>query len=196
MDGHDRRNRPCRSHRLPGYSLFTCQRSSALELAPNGKACLSQSCLRASRRARLKPFSAPGRFRRNLRCAWRGSRQCALRMRGGGGERDRTDDLLLAKQALSQLSYTPANSGSARVCGRRAPAALLRRESPHRADCPLYHRGAARSSFLRRAAPAAASLPLTRPHTNDALRRSVVGQGGFEPPTSRLSSARSNQLSY
>ena len=27
---------------------------------------------------------------------------------GGGGERDRTVDLLLAKQALSQLSYTPA----------------------------------------------------------------------------------------
>ena len=25
----------------------------------------------------------------------------------GGGELDRTDDLLLAKQALSQLSYTP-----------------------------------------------------------------------------------------
>ena len=29
----------------------------------------------------------------------------------GGGERDRTDDLLLAKQALSQLSYTPDNTG-------------------------------------------------------------------------------------
>ena len=28
-------------------------------------------------------------------------------IRFGGGERDRTDDLLLAKQALSQLSYTP-----------------------------------------------------------------------------------------
>ena len=26
----------------------------------------------------------------------------------GGGERDRTDDPLLAKQVLSQLSYTPA----------------------------------------------------------------------------------------
>jgi hypothetical protein len=25
----------------------------------------------------------------------------------GGAERDRTDDLLLAKQALSQLSYSP-----------------------------------------------------------------------------------------
>ncbi len=28
-------------------------------------------------------------------------------IKNGGGERDRTDDLLLAKQALSQLSYTP-----------------------------------------------------------------------------------------
>ena len=30
-------------------------------------------------------------------------------IRFGGGERDRTDDLLLAKQALSQLSYTHLN---------------------------------------------------------------------------------------
>ena len=30
----------------------------------------------------------------------------------GGGERDRTDDLLLAKQALSQLSYTPVPENS------------------------------------------------------------------------------------
>ena len=28
----------------------------------------------------------------------------------GGGERDRTDDLLVANQALSQLSYTPDHS--------------------------------------------------------------------------------------
>ena len=32
----------------------------------------------------------------------------------GGGERIRTDDLLLAKQALSRLSYTP---GSGRLVG-------------------------------------------------------------------------------
>ena len=29
----------------------------------------------------------------------------------GGGERDRTDDPLLAKQVLSQLSYTPVTDG-------------------------------------------------------------------------------------
>ena len=53
----------------------------------------------------------------------------------GGGERDRTDDLLRARQALSQLSYTP-------------------------------------------------NIP------------ELVGLGGLEPPTSRLSGVRSNQLSY
>jgi hypothetical protein len=33
-----------------------------------------------------------------------------LSKRPGGGERDRTDDLLRAKQVLSQLSYTPKNA--------------------------------------------------------------------------------------
>jgi hypothetical protein len=64
----------------------------------------------------------------------------------GGARRDRTDDLLLAKQALSQLSYGPCRSGE-----------------------------------LNRSALASEGL---------------VGLGRFELPTSRLSSARSNQLSY
>src|SRR5713226_8564707 len=38
----------------------------------------------------------------------------------GGGERDRTDDLLLAKQALSQLSYTPAPEDRGRGSAIRA----------------------------------------------------------------------------
>ena len=55
--------------------------------------------------------------------------------KNGGGERDRTDDLLRARQALSQLSYTPNPYNQARL----------------------------------------------------------VGLGGLEPPTSRLSGVRSNQ---
>ena len=43
------------------------------------------------------------------------SMTCSVRFRGrsvvGGDERDRTADLLLAKQALSQLSYIPADGG-------------------------------------------------------------------------------------
>ncbi len=60
-----------------------------------------------------------------------------------GGDRLRTDDLRLAKPALSLLSYTPVTP----------------------------------------------SAPWNR-------ARSLVGLGGVEPPTSPLSGARSNQLSY
>ena len=36
----------------------------------------------------------------------------ADRITAGGARRDRTDDLLLAKQALSQLSYGPKSVGA------------------------------------------------------------------------------------
>ena len=60
----------------------------------------------------------------------------------GGANRDRTGDLLLAKQALSQLSYGPGDRGATKA------------------------------------------------------KQLVVGLGGLEPPTPRLSSVCSNQLSY
>jgi hypothetical protein len=65
----------------------------------------------------------------------------------GGARRDRTDDLLLAKQALSQLSYGPVSS-----------------------------------RFL--------------PGSAKPSHQVLVGLERFELSTSRLSSARSNQLSY
>ena len=74
----------------------------------------------------------------------------------GGARRDRTDDLMLAKHALSQLSYGP----------------ITRRRMLH------------------------ASLCSERGYATRSRRRSVVGLGRLELPTSRLSSARSNQLSY
>ena len=47
-----------------------------------------------------------------------GGRECSRTSRrtpAGGARRDRTDDLLLAKQALSQLSYGPAGNQSSDV---------------------------------------------------------------------------------
>ena len=86
----------------------------------------------------------------------------------GGARRDRTDDLLLAKQALSQLSYGPG----ARFAG---------------AEFGSVKSELGKSHFR---------LPISVFRLLPRLRRGMVGLGRFELPTSRLSSARSNQLSY
>ena len=78
----------------------------------------------------------------------------------GGARRVRTDDLMLAKHALYQLSYGPSF---------KKPATSW--EHP----------------------PGRVVIDLSvRPR----VTRSVVGPGGLEPPTSRLSGVCSNQLSY
>jgi hypothetical protein len=79
--------------------------------------------------------------------------------RSGGARRDRTDDLLLAKQALSQLSYGPV-SDLATLAVATFQASILEQN------------------------------PRLRPP------KGMVGLERFELSTSRLSSARSNQLSY
>ena len=81
----------------------------------------------------------------------------------GGARRDRTDDLLNANQALSQLSYGPMRTLE------RPRASLNESASAFRSN----------------------SCASTR-----AGLRTLVGLGGFEPPTSPLSGVRSNQLSY
>ena len=95
--------------RQPRCARYGLQRGIA-----NRKFSSSPKC-----RTRLRPRSFPRQappFQRLLRKRLSGallSQQLPslLRNAGGGGERDRTDDLLLAKQALSQLSYTPQNPG-------------------------------------------------------------------------------------
>ena len=89
----------------------------------------------------------------------RGLDVASARSRSGGARRDRTDDLLLAKQALSQLSYGPVSTS--RPCGRHLPGGDLREKL--------------------------IEAPATK---------GMVGLERFELSTSRLSSARSNQLSY
>ena len=83
----------------------------------------------------------------------------------GGARRDRTDDLMLAKHALSQLSYGPV----ARAQAVRAQPSRLSRLRP------IHRIGRLRGR---------------------ATGFEMVGLGRLELPTSRLSSARSNQLSY
>jgi hypothetical protein len=86
--------------------------------------------------------SLPDRLRAGL--APRSAHQAAVAARDharsawrvGGGERNRTDDLLLAKQALSQLSYTPRSAGRPlppEDPGRRQRLPLHPRQ-PHRAE--------------------------------------------------------------
>ena len=74
-----------------------------------------------------------------------------------GADRDRTDDIQLAKLALSQLSYSPSR-----------PFLLQNLRGSHA--------GGHHAATLKRV--------------------ELVGLGGLEPPTSRLSGARSSQLSY
>ena len=86
----------------------------------------------------------------------------------GGDERNRTADPLLARQVLSQLSYTP---------------------TVHEAGRKMLEAGfVAGISF--------ANSSLTLASCLLSLASCLVGLGGLEPPTSRLSGVRSDQLSY
>ena len=96
----------------------------------------------------------------SITCAFSSPRSCPPAPAGRGAGRDRTDDLMLAKHALYQLSY-----------------------SPHRGHSRLGRRCLEISS-----ADAASVSP--------ARACGLVGPGGLEPPTSRLSGVCSNQLSY
>ena len=86
----------------------------------------------------------------------------------GGAMRDRTADLLRARQALSQLSYGPGSMEGV------WPG--LENHAWNSLPCLM----------IRAAPDTASSTPFPI----------VVGLGGFEPPTSPLSGVRSNQLSY
>ena len=56
------------------------------------------------------PVTAPSQAQRNQTCSFLATyirRSPLSHQDNGGARRDRTDDILLAKQALSQLSYGP-----------------------------------------------------------------------------------------
>ncbi len=84
----------------------------------------------------------------------------------GGAKRDRTADLLRARQALSQLSYGPNNSWSF-----------------------------PRNLGLGKARGCEAYISMRAPEQR-SITANLVGLSRLELPTSPLSGVRSNQLSY
>ena len=132
--------------------------------------------------------------------------------RNGGAGRDRTDDLLRAKQALSQLSYSPSRLATkaiaalrlslvwsrtyvrsrSRSCARLALASESRRERSLEGWKNVVfqvHKRSRQGEVPRRIVRYASGS--STPHGTV-----VVGLGRFELPTSPLSGVRSNQLSY
>ena len=87
--------------------------------------------------------------------------------------RDRTADLFRAREALSQLSYSPKVSciSNHEACQVNTKCVLIEAWYPRRIAC--YASGATTKS-----------------------NADLVGLGRFELPTSPLSGVRSNQLSY
>jgi hypothetical protein len=119
---------------------------------------------RLQRSARLRSFELR---RARFATPWACSAKLASQRSAGGARRDRTDDLMLAKHALSQLSYGPVPEDECFVVARARLRATAQQPS------------------FKKACRAEA-----------AEQQRLVGLGRLELPTSRLSSARSNQLSY
>ncbi len=117
----------------------------------------------------------------------------------GGARRDRTDDLMLAKHALSQLSYGPSVFGpKGKKCDALADDWNNHREA---LSTPLMHHQpsgcAGRPLAGFPVTPAAKAARTHKPNNAEGHQiEDLVGRGGLEPPTSRLSGVRSNHLSY
>ena len=78
----------------------------------------------------------------------------------GGAERDRTADLLVANEALSQLSYRPTTAGDTqtvyqRMAGKKKPAAKAAAKPRARADASKAdtNKAGAKKPAAKKAAP-------------------------------------------
>ena len=129
-----------------------------------------------------------------------------LARRLGGARRDRTDDLLRARQALSQLSYGPsacpfafwrcwlfARGGHLPVC--KLPCSLTSRLASTQNSC-VSSLEVLKGVIFRLSRRSFASHSSLCKRSFNAEIRKMVGLGRFELPTSPLSGVRSNQLSY
>ena len=103
---------------------------------------------------------------------WFDTRSAGQSSGHGGGERTRTDDLLLAKQALSRLSYTPRPEPGFRAAatGSRSPAPkpALRMVGLGRLELPTSRLSGVRSNRTELQAPNVVPprCPVDKPRRN------------------------------
>jgi hypothetical protein len=110
----------CRTQLITAYncgsiSSSRCQttctarsRIDAIQIQMHGRVIGSAAPAFASRLPSKANFGGQEATAGNLLHIWLADRSCGA-AQVGGARRDRTDDLLLAKQALSQLSYGPGS---------------------------------------------------------------------------------------
>ena len=110
-----------------------------------------------------------------LICDYKSKYKVSIR-RIGGAKQDRTADLLRARQALSQLSYSPIF----RWLVSKSIRWYLER---------FHENFTNQGKWLRR-------IACYSSHHLTPSSIILVGLGGLEPPTSPLSGVRSNHLSY
>ena len=174
----------------------------------SGMAALARSDPNSSRNSKSEPNTSPLHDVINHATEPKSDAKLDVRMStarwraemSGGAGRDRTDDLMLAKHALSRLSYGPcfvrphAPAGLAQLCAAAVrPCEASRLRPPPRPSLELPAEGRKRERAPRTFARQ--PRPRTRPPAiEDQLK--MVGLGRLERPTSPLSGVRSNHLSY
>ncbi len=105
--------------------------------------------------------------------AWRSDRR-QNQTKFGGARRDRTDDLLLAKQALSQLSYGPDGRPACRAYAREKRAKLV---GPGRVELPTSRLSGVRSNHLSYGPPFRKDAGFPMPEAGGADRSGEAGSG-------------------
>ena len=125
------------------------------------------------RRAARRPFAELGL---RAHTSGGGLRQGCFRVKHGGDDRDRTGDLLVANEALSQLSYIPTNQPTNQRVARRQMAEREGFEpSKHFHAYTVSNRAPSTTrTSLRGAATGARALPCATGVKNG-------GERGFEP---------------
>ena len=108
--------------------LIVSQQNSCMDYPTTGKSppdpCLIfvRQCLHLEPDLEAQGGRSCSSFTMSTRAPRKGRRETCSRSGAGGARRDRTDDLMLAKHALYQLSYGPLSRTLRRAVGDRVAA--------------------------------------------------------------------------